>query len=539
MKLKNLIIISLILTFLTIGAVSATDDALSVCDNFDNSTNELNIINQEMEDDIQTQNEESDIAISDDISYEIDDEAYLDEDDEIVEFRSYDTSQTGTLNVYVDYDLKYTTKITSSSYHYDDDDEEYAYELYLTASDLDMTDYKTYYVQLTFNDETLAQSNVKINYPLYLSVYDALDYSNDLCTIDGTIKAHMTLPEDATNQLTLTINGKSYNIDYKDGEATLKLNTLGWGVGEYTARLSYAGDSKYPYDYTESTFKIIPKFTYPHVIAKNEKEYLTITSNRESNGNVKLYSYTDYYGSDETFIADIAIKNGYGSYSLSNLASGDHIIKAECLINGVEFEYYYMDITIKNNSPLFTSSISASSINQRDSVTVKVKGPKVNSLVGIYLDDKEIKSISLINGEIIHVISGLSAGSHKVNVFYDVNDQFYSNTFYINVKNVQSNTKTAKYNPKIQLTLKTGNVKKSAKKTVLTVTLKVNGKAQKGIKITIKFNGKKYAVKTNKKGVAKVTIKKNVLKKLKVGKKVKCQAIYGKITVKKSVKVKK
>ena len=45
--------------------------------------------------------------------------------------------------------------------------------------------------------------------------------------------------------------------------------------------------------------------------------------------------------------------------------------------------------------------------------------------------------------------------------------------------------------------------------------------------------------KPDKKGVAGVTIKKSVLKKLKLGKKVKYQASYGKTTVKKTVKVKK
>ena len=82
-------------------------------------------------------------------------------------------------------------------------------------------------------------------------------------------------------------------------------------------------------------------------------------------------------------------------------------------------------------------------------------------------------------------------------------------------------------------------VKKSAKKLVIKATLKINGKVVKGKKITFKFNKKTYKAQTNKKGVAKVTIKKSVLKKLKVGKKVKYQASYGKTTVKQIVKVKK
>ena len=82
-------------------------------------------------------------------------------------------------------------------------------------------------------------------------------------------------------------------------------------------------------------------------------------------------------------------------------------------------------------------------------------------------------------------------------------------------------------------------MKKSAKKLVLQATLKINGKAVKGKTIKFKFNGKTYKAKTNKKGVTKVTIKKAVLKKLKVGKKVKIQATYNKTTKKLTVKIKK
>ena len=112
-------------------------------------------------------------------------------------------------------------------------------------------------------------------------------------------------------------------------------------------------------------------------------------------------------------------------------------------------------------------------------------------------------------------------GKYKVKVIYE--DASVTKT--LEVKNT--------------LKLATVKVKKSAKKLVLTATLKQGKKPVKDQKITFKFNGKKITAKTNKNGVAKVTVKKSVLKKLKVGKKVNYQATYKKETVKKSVKVKR
>lgn len=91
----------------------------------------------------------------------------------------------------------------------------------------------------------------------------------------------------------------------------------------------------------------------------------------------------------------------------------------------------------------------------------------------------------------------------------------------------------------LKLSLKTVTIKKSAKSLTLTATLKKGIKAIKNKKITFKFNGKTYTARTNSKGIAKVKIKRTILKKLKVGKKIAYQAKYGKLNIKKTAKVKK
>ena len=77
----------------------------------------------------------------------------------------------------------------------------------------------------------------------------------------------------------------------------------------------------------------------------------------------------------------------------------------------------------------------------------------------------------------------------------------------------------------LKLTLKTVTIKKSAKKLVLTATLTKGKTLIKGKTITFKFNGKTYKAKTNAQGIAKITINKNILKKLKVGKTISMQCL--------------
>jgi len=137
-----------------------------------------------------------------------------------------------------------------------------------------------------------------------------------------------------------------------------------------------------------------------------------------------------------------------------------------------------------------------------------------------YYFDKQAKK----NGKVsIKIPTSLKPGTHTITV------ETYESDFW----DIPGKVKLV---IKHVVTLKSVKVKKSAKKLVLTATLK-NKKVIKNKQVTFKFNGKTYKAKTNSKGIAKITIKSSILKKLKVGKKVTYQATYLKDTVKKTVKV--
>ncbi len=94
---------------------------------------------------------------------------------------------------------------------------------------------------------------------------------------------------------------------------------------------------------------------------------------------------------------------------------------------------------------------------------------------------------------------------------------------------------------KVKQVLKTSKfkVKKSAKKLVLKAVLKQGKKALKGKTILFKFNGKNYKAKTNKKGLAKVIVKKSAINKLRAGKTYPLKVTYLKDTIKSTVKVRR
>ena len=372
----------------------------------------------------------------------------------------------------------------------------------------------------------------------YVSIYgpvDILDHDSTLVAfedytdnLNGTISVYI----DGVPKFTKNIAASEQKDEFSVTVDDLNLyNNIAYGNHKVKAVYMRNGVDKHEIE-KSVVFYTEPDFKYSDSLSVGEKETLVISYIETFTGTATLYNAKWESGDlvKGTVAGSAKFSNGVATIPFGSLSKGDHYFLLN--ITGYPYERQ-IEVYVSENTPGLSASVSASEITVGSSVVVKFNSPKSDNKVYINVDGLNYASV-IASGAVSQEIKGLTAGTHKIKVFFEDEGKFYSNTFYVTVKNPTPAKKDT-----IKLTLKKVKVKKSAKKLVLQATLKINGKAVKGKVIKFKFNKKTYKAKTNKKGVAKVTVKKNILKKLKVGKKVKIQATYNKTTKKLTVKVKK
>lgn len=401
----------------------------------------------------------------------------------------------------------------------------------------DLTDefVKTATVQLVNGKGTLSISDLPIGLYYMAFEYDGDDvsipYDNEYVEVSGNVtvdypdeiykneKATLTFksPKDTKGELTVKIGTKSSKYQLVNGTVTVPLDSFveNLKVDEYHyIYLTYTGDKIGNYE-KEYEFRLSKAKSNITVTPQSSSSF-TVEVEKGATGKVVLsVNGKDY---------EQSLSNGKATISVGNIASGDNTIAVAYSGDG-NYQASSEKTTFSDKSKIVASDMSMQyNDGSKYSVTVYDKDGKLASGVSVTfkIDGKKVGTGKTNSKGVATLKITQTPKTYKISAI------------------ALGKTVTKKLTVKQILTLKKVTVKKSAKKLVLTATLKkVKGKYLKNKKITFKFNGKKYTAKTNKKGVAKVTIKSSVLKKLKVGKKVTYQATYVKDTVKKTVKVKK
>ena len=339
----------------------------------------------------------------------------------------------------------------------------------------------------------------------------------------GNSTVIVTVPEDASGNVTITAGNNTCTATIDNGTATFDLSDL--PVGSHDVVVSYGGDDKYVGKNTTAHInKVISvptvnavdhltrgwnsQFDYEVVFTDEFGEVLVNTS-------VKfIVNGTEYTVKTETHgIARLSETLPVGEYTVTSInpVTGENITKKLSIVPRI---IHNKDLTMDFRDGLHW-----------DVLVIGDDGKPVGEgeIIDIYVNTIHYVSKTNKNG-VAKLKINLNPNSYKIMAEY---------------KNCKTYNKLV-VKQTLKLVKKTVKVKKG-KKIVLKAKLKwSNGKPIKGKKIVFKFKGKKYKAKTNKKGIAKATIKKkSIVKKLKKGKTYKFSASYVTNTVKGKIKVKK
>lgn len=342
---------------------------------------------------------------------------------------------------------------------------------------------------------------------------------NSTAKIDENFTIKINLPQNSTGKILIKINDKAYQINVSDSLSEVNISSSVSGVNNIN--ITYLGDDNY-YSFS----KVINLTVLKWNISSNE---IKISVSNHTNpvfiinlpisvsGNVSVKINNNEYiadlvgGSATLKIVDLTP----GNYKADVTYLGDY--KYNMISNNVLFSVPKPVLKANDINMLYTSGL-------KYSVYVTASGsPVIGKTVTFTINGKKINVATDTNGY-ANVKINLPPKSNKYTVTCE-----YQGVKIANKVKVNSIIKT-----------KNLKVKKSANKLKIKVSLKkVNGKYLKGKKVTLKFKGKKYVAKTNKKGKVIFKIKKNIIKKLKTGKKYSYNVNYLKDKVTKRITVKK
>ena len=338
----------------------------------------------------------------------------------------------------------------------------------------------------------------------------------------------------ATGDIAISIDNMEPKVfKINNGIVNYTFSSDKYSLGNHTVNFMYFGTSFNGYIFYEYDEKT--KVDYYLQISPKK----TITNGKSTKKEVIIYVrdldhviMKDAMGSVKFFIEDeeyntVDVVNGTASLNISNLTDGDY--KVSWIYSG-DNQYASSSYSMIINVVQGNAKITASSF--------KVYYTSPNYYIAVIYNEKGNLAIGedvtfLINNQVYKKVKTNYVGVARITITSP------PGSYRITTKALDATTTQALHVLHI-ISLKKAKIKKTAKKVIIKASLKkINGNYLRGKTITFKFKNKIYHAKTNHVGVAKITIKSKVLKKLKAGKKITYQATYMRDSAFKTVKVKK
>lgn len=358
------------------------------------------------------------------------------------------------------------------------------------------------YNSVSIQDSVKVLSKEKEDPMLILSCFDAVRGED--------VKVDVILQGDIKSDLTLILNDETYTAKSSNGKASFTIKGLSVGKYEYT--VNFNGDESYKASQVVGSFKVLST-----IVSEDMKRAYLSGNDFEArlydmNSNALKNTYIDVTVDGKSY----SIKtDNVGVLKLNlKLKVGNHVIGITNPVTGEKSSNEVKIVKrIVNNKDLIMDYSVASAYKVRI-IGDDGKAIGAGKQVIFKFNKKTYKAKTNSKGYASLKITAVP-GKYKITAQYGG----------VKVENKIT----------VKSVIKSKNIsKKKSKTTKFSITLKTSkGKVLSNKKVTFKFKGKKYSAKTNKKGVATLS-----LKNLKVGK-YSIKTTYIKASVSNTIKIKK
>ena len=313
--------------------------------------------------------------------------------------------------------------------------------------------------------------------------------SPDYVEYKDTSFVYLNLPEDAHGNLVVYMDDKLFgNVTLKNGYAKIRVDTL--LPGFHSMKVGYSGDD-YEVEEYETLIHAAGRMTVSYSFTAGQNKYV-VYDMPESSGGYVVFTIN---GKEHK----VNVKNGKAMYSLKNLKAGDYEICIDYYRNGELISGDYADIEVKKSKiKILSYKMSSKSIK----VKIKLNKPMKTTVYAKFMG-KTYK---------------IKTNSKGIGTFKKS----------LKIKKSKKSIKFSHLGSKLTKKLYKPNLKVTKSKKKMTLKTIVN---IKGAKVRFKAGKKTYTVKTNSRGIAKISMKKPK------NSKVLCKAIYFGCKVSKNVRL--
>ncbi|WP_330009673.1 Ig-like domain repeat protein [Methanobrevibacter sp.] len=253
----------------------------------------------------------------------------------------------------------------------------------------------------------------------------------------------VSLPEDATGTLTVTVDDKNYTKSVANGKATVSIPKL--KDGSHSITLTYSGDDKYEAIAKTSTIQVNntveDNSTEDNSTAVKADPMLTVSAEDVDDGESVVVNVRTSVLSGKVIVNvnnvdyELVITNGESSVNISNLPVGEYTVvvsfagddKFNKATNSTTFKVLKVNddnetvidnsTSVKNNVSI---SVSAEDITVGDDAVIKIISSEDSIKITVTVNNKEYS----VTGSGVITVPGLASGKYSVVAEFAGDDKF-------------------------------------------------------------------------------------------------------------------